>query len=111
MADILIKGMEMPSCCGNCQFNQFHEANHWTTWYSCTFLNKDTDDVGNNRLADCPLVALPEHGRLIDGDKLLSIFRHANKDCYQIGKYERASQWYDAEGFVEMQKTIVEATE
>lgn len=54
-------------------------------------------------------VSLPEHGRLIDGDKLLSIFRQANKDCYQIGKYERASQWYDAEGFVEMQKTIVEA--
>lgn len=64
--DILIKNMEMPSCCGNCEFNQFHEGNPWTTWYTCMFLNKDTDNVGNNRLADCPLVALPSHGDLID---------------------------------------------
>jgi len=70
--DILIKGMEMPSCCGNCQFNQFYDAKHWTSWNFCMFLDKDTDDAGNGRLADCPLVALPtSYGRLIVADALL----------------------------------------
>lgn len=106
--DILIKNMEMPSWCGNCQFNQFHEANPWTTWYSCMFLNKDTDDVGNKRLADCPLVALPEHhGRLKDADAMLEKFeRIVTPDdlTYTIAHGILKQIIEDAE-------TIVEATE
>ena len=111
--DILIKGMEMPSCCGNCQFNQFHEANPWTTWYSCMFLNKDTDAVGNNRLADCPLVALPPHGRLIDADaeiaKLEAFMKVLNKETESGGR-----QYHECDcalHYLSDAPTIVEATE
>lgn len=67
--DILIKGLEMPKSCGNCKFSQFHEANPWTTWYTCLFSNKDIDDTGNGRLVGCPLIPVPEHGDLIDRQK------------------------------------------
>lgn len=83
--DILIKNMEMPSCCGNCHFNQFHEANPWTTWYTCMFLKKDTDDTGNGRLAGCPLIPVPEHGDLIDKDKLLE---WQNITCIDTGMWQ-----------------------
>ena len=69
--DILIKGLEMPKSCEECSFNQFHEANPWTTWETCMMLDKDTDSIGEGRLADCPLVALPSHGRLCDLDALI----------------------------------------
>lgn len=74
MSDVLIKGMEMPSCCGNCQFNQFHEADLWTTWDACMFLNNDTNNTGNGRLADCPLIPVPEHGDLVQLDDALDCF-------------------------------------
>lgn len=61
MTDILIKNMEMPSCCENCRFNR-----PYATWEICILLNEDLDEADNGRLADCPLVALPEHGDLID---------------------------------------------
>ena len=109
MADILIKNMEMPSCCGFCRFYRKQKDGINYCHAQRTAISGGIEVLDKLRKG-CPLVALPEHGRLIDGDKLLSIFRQANKDCYQIGKYERASQWYDAEGFVEMQKTIVEAS-
>ena len=89
MAGILIKGMEMPSCCENCRFNQFYDAKHWTTWNFCMFLDKDTDDAGNNRLADCPLVALPSHGRLIDLDAYLKASENmAEWEEYRVEEIE-----------------------
>lgn len=44
---VIVKGMEMPKNCGECF-------------------------VGNRTICadDCPLIELPQHGRLIDADKL-----------------------------------------
>ena len=61
MADILIKCMEMPKNCSRCQF--CFGANNicpWTREYA----------TSTKRHPDCPLIEIPEHGRLIDADKL-----------------------------------------
>ena len=69
MADILIRGMEMPKSCDECRL--FNESwcmalgvENWRKSY-----NKPPE---GGRLPDCPLVPLPEgHGRLIDADELI----------------------------------------
>ena len=53
---VLIKGMEMPTCCAGCCLDRF--CKHW--------------DIVPYRHEDCPLVPVPKHGRLIDADKLNS---------------------------------------
>lgn len=70
--DVLIKNMEMPNKCSECQlwlpflgrylcFGQGNEIDHEK--YPYEFME-------NNRLPNCPLVAVPPHGRLIDADEL-----------------------------------------
>lgn len=65
--DILIKGMEMPSCCGLCPC--FHAEHPMYCQADKTI--RMTAPYGK-RMEGCPLVALPEHhGRLKDADAML----------------------------------------
>lgn len=82
MADILIKGMEMPENCDKCIYSG------WSNFYQIYVCNvvrkgnpllfngkqvKSTAIKRSGRAENCPLIALPEgHGRLIDGDELAS---------------------------------------
>ena len=59
MSDILIRRMEMPKNCKQC----FYMAS------GCK-ANKHN----NGRPQDCPLIAIPPHGRLIDADALKEFF-------------------------------------
>jgi len=69
MADILIKGMDMPKNCSKCRF-----------WCTCNLLNEYKDyesilrdeRIGKNgtRHEGCPLVEVKPHGRCIDADAL-----------------------------------------
>lgn len=74
---ILIKGMEMPQMCTECEIRD-EEENYWGEIVSltCPIIRKNVEDYGwrgkRKRHEDCPLVEVPEpHGRLIDADKLL----------------------------------------
>lgn len=61
MADILIRGMEMPQRCRDCCFAWFV--------FTCHLAGKTHDDVLRTRPDWCPLIPLPEgHGRLIIKD-------------------------------------------
>lgn len=62
MADILIRGMEMPKDCGHCRF----AVDGWCYAYG----GDNTSALANDGKTNfCPLVPLPaEHGRLIDAD-------------------------------------------
>lgn len=83
MADILIKGMEMPKSCGDCPFLYDHDACYVSgMWNDMRFMllcfNGHTDEYRlgefpfkEKRVDWCPLVEVPTHGRLIDADKLL----------------------------------------
>lgn len=63
MADILIRGMEMPEYCYECPCHNGESG--YCQAYKSGYLGSI------ERPAKCPFVPLPEgHGRLIDADKL-----------------------------------------
>ena len=75
MADILIKGMELPESCGMCDAQGLKNA-VWHFGYGCS---GDIDDFANCPPTKCPLIPLPEkYGRLIDADATLL---EINKIC------------------------------
>ena len=66
MSDILIKNIEMPKSCGECRlavnaYGSQTEGKCAVLGYGVTYLRERHDA--------CPLVALPEHGRLIEENK------------------------------------------
>ena len=61
---ILIKGMEMPKNCHNCELLTRIEVTYGTV-YACQILNEVIRNVMVRQI-NCPLVELPPHGRLID---------------------------------------------
>lgn len=72
---IYIKGMEMPTSCMDCPFKGFDRAggrgNICTINDSITLhAVLDGADVKFVRMGDCPLIAVPPHGRLIDANNL-----------------------------------------
>ena len=54
---VYIKSVEMPKSCGNCFYDTRCDNWRLRNW-------------GAPPPDDCPLVPVPPHGRLIDGDKL-----------------------------------------
>ena len=75
MAEILIKGMEMPKTCADCRFAI--DSYGSLTECKCAVLGFGiykymTRGTKLERHDDCPLVALPEHSDLIDRDELLT---------------------------------------
>ena len=67
--DILIKNMEMPNTCRRCI--EIGIPVH------CRVMEQEAVTAvmsGYDRQSDCPLVALPEHGRLIDAYRLAEEF-------------------------------------
>lgn len=74
MADILIKGMEMPKSCDVCPF--VHENDDLMSddyrFLDCGFpgMGMFVTDYIACRHPDCQLHELPPHGQLIDADKL-----------------------------------------
>ena len=60
---ILIKGVEMPKNCEECAIKSWD-----TEDYVCPFSGVSTLCI--SRQADCPLIPVPPHGRLIDADKI-----------------------------------------
>ena len=62
---VLVKGMEMPTCCCVCPcFND--------EYCYCQAADKDLGSIPiDHRHPDCPLVSVPPHGRLIDADELI----------------------------------------
>ena len=72
MSGIYIPGMEMPTNCYECRFG------YWPSDGSrpyCIVTDEDADepDYCSKRMAHCPLVSVPPHGRLIDADAFLAL--------------------------------------
>lgn len=60
MSGLYIPNIELPTCCAGCHFR---DALMCEMGGSVPF---------NRRLYDCPLIPVPDHGRLIDADALES---------------------------------------
>lgn len=68
MADIVIRGMEMPLRCINCPFETYYHSENRCL---ANRGKKIVFEIGHDRGRDCPLLPLPEgHGRLGDLDEL-----------------------------------------
>lgn len=66
---VLVKGMEMPNKCGEC--SAFVCYRKWSGDAGDCFCGITKNDATENeKNADCPLVEVPPHGRLIDADAL-----------------------------------------
>ena len=106
MADILIKNMKIPKSCDGCFAC---EEFSYECYDYCNILKAPT--TRGERRMDCPLVALPEHGRLGELDKIAERFHGFYEKHLENGNYETAEIWKYAEQEVRLQGTIVEATE
>ena len=70
---VYIKGMEMPKNCADCDLEQCDENYYGDQFnFQCPLgykaYTKKTREI--KRLENCPLIEVPEHGRLIDADAL-----------------------------------------
>lgn len=70
MSDILIRGMEMPTSCAECVLN--YDCFKCIVTGTPFFDREHNFDDETTRLDNCPLVPVPEHGRLIDADALMA---------------------------------------
>lgn len=98
---VLIKGMEMPKSCEDCNFyyTDYEEGTATCLATSCYVIPQQYNK--GNRDSDCPLVAVPTpHGRLIDADELIRCIEHAfgDKDIVKL-----------VANIIERQPTIIEA--
>ena len=64
---VYIKGMEMPKCCGDCDF-LYDFFGCMETWESMALIDWE---LGKKRLPNCPLVEVPDHGDLIDRETIV----------------------------------------
>lgn len=75
---ILIKGMEMPTRCGRCDMRiPTYLDDGMFDHYECCITAAIIDNLGE-KMEDCPLIPVPEHGDLIDRDELM---KHKG-NCY-----------------------------
>lgn len=73
MSGIYISGMKMPKSCGECKFFAWKRGvgNHCAIDESITFHpTLDGLDVRYEKNGNCPFIAVPDHGRLIDADAI-----------------------------------------
>ena len=100
MSSIIIKGMEMPTSCCQCPVNMYLCKRGYEYLLEHPALYDE-------RAKDCPLVPVPPHGRLIDGD-VAEVIHFTEEDA--DGK-----DFYDgilyAADFISKQPTIVPAEE
>lgn len=77
MADILIRGMEMPKSCDKCRIMVFEDTNCVPELYcGCPIVFEAHPQGVGHRPDYCPLVPVPPHGRLGDLDALAQQIEH-----------------------------------
>ena len=87
---VYIRGMEMPKCCWDCACYNCRVDDGYYDYEVCrvsgTVFNdgyasvtghKDKINPFKERLGNCPLIPVPDHGRLIDADALIELLKPA----------------------------------
>ena len=92
---ILIK-IEMPKGCWACPFAV-------GKYYECLFTKKTSNWGLTTRPSDCPLIEVPPHGRLVDGDVLMTEVMDSDLDHLQ------RDDWKEVIQIVADAPTIIEA--
>lgn len=73
---VYIPGMEMPKSCSECPL----ETDYGTCGFYSFFVEAGHDSMPYSRRDDCPLVPVPPHGRLIDGDVMCNECRRTAEE-------------------------------
>ena len=94
MADILIKGMEMPTKCGDCRL--------FTPWHCC-LTGRFVSVMDDNRQPDCSLVEVKPHGDLVDREILKGAM-------YEILRFSTEEQNEMFQELIENAPTVLEAS-
>ena len=79
---VYIKGMEMPTECSRKGCPLFSCTAAYETGMICTVLNEYVEP--NKKNPRCPLIPVPEHGRMIDADALQSVTIEQQSNDYNI---------------------------
>lgn len=96
---ILIKGIDMPKSCGECEFDYNLEGGGYE-WWECVILHDDINQFDTRR-TDCPLIEIPTpHGRLIDASELIK--------SYMKGTKTDIDDFYDTIDIIDNAPTILE---
>ena len=87
MSGIYIPGVEMPETCCHCAFMYFdpdatNSNNGKQGSYLCSFTQAEIWNT--QRDPDCPLIPVPDHGRLIDADDMLNKYYNGSEDGKHI---------------------------
>lgn len=84
---VLIKGMEMPTSCDECELCTCYVREDGTEEnYRCVITFYPIHEF-NERHEYCPLIEVPPHGRLIDADALMKDGWVLHKQVIRMGGY------------------------
>ena len=109
MMSVIIKGMEMPTCCFYCEMcYQDQDSEHCITSRCAAQEHKEIFPDKSVRDDDCPLIEVPPHGRLIDADALLKKFCGHCDGYEECGTNKVRVECYDL-GLINHSPTIIEA--
>lgn len=111
---VVVQGMEMPTSCASCEWSKLSKMDLGMSCF-CTLAKKigSLEIAKNNRMDFCPLVPVPPHGRLIDGDEL-------TKMCHEMqgiewnnnaAPYSWAYAYESFENDIDEAPTVIEAEE
>lgn len=81
MSGVYISGMEMPTSCSVCELCGCYKEKKGDV-YRCDITMRPVKFF-EIRLDSCPLVPVPDHGRLIDAD---AMYRKIKTECNPYGK-------------------------
>lgn len=112
---VLIKGMEMPETCDDCQFHRYHSHYEYVCVATPLFYPMNLANSKGIRKEWCPLVVLPEkHGDLIDRNALKRDYRMGN-DCercetdWKSCQYDRVYSKMDFCEWIDDATVVIEA--
>ena len=119
MSGIYINGMEMPKSCYHCVW-MFRDKPNGKVYCTATEADSDifaadqwfdvSDVLAENRHPNCPLVPVPDHGRLGDLDALEQMF--ADIDNAPYSGFDGEEPFYsadDAAQIIRLAPTIIPA--
>ena len=90
MSGIYIPGMEMPKDCGHCPLNKLN-TEYGGLVYECIITGHYLDDgYEGTIMSNCPLIPVPDHGRLIDADKLIEVIIEQESNEYNITHFPKS---------------------
>lgn len=109
---VYIKGMEMPMSCRQCSLYLQSMDSERNVYENCAVTAKSYNWGLTTRPSDCPLVPVPQHGRLGDLDKLEQVFVDIDNAPYS--GFDGSEPFYSAEDaaqIIRLSPTIIQAEE